>query len=256
MRYVDPMPPEVNAPQSWVLLHGTPLGPDVWDRVRTGLPGTVVAPDLNSLMPSGNTPTAGAGLHRHLATAVLRQVPDDEVVVVGHSLGGQVALEMALLAPHRIRRLILVCTRDIPVPGFRDAAQALRAGDPVDVDAGIRRWFTPAEIDADGPVVRYARERLKTVAPLDYARTLDALSSYHRRDAIGGISIDCTLICGALDAGCTPAVMTALAGDLPSSTLHIVDQWAHMSPFVNAGDLAHRLRAACGPVPRRRCAGR
>lgn len=100
--------------------------------------------------PDLNRPQAGGLLQQHVAAAVLNDEPDDApLIVVGHSLGGQVAMEMALLAPHRIRRLILVCTRDIPVPEFHAAARALRAGAALDVEATIARWFTTAEI-ADG----------------------------------------------------------------------------------------------------------
>jgi pimeloyl-ACP methyl ester carboxylesterase len=141
----------------WMLLHGTPLDPSVWDEVRAHLPVTSIAPDLNREF-------ADTGLlQQQLAAAVLAEDPDGPLVVVGHSLGGQVALEMALLAPHRIDRLILVCTRDVPVPEFTAAARALRDGAGIDVEAGIQRWFTATEIADDGPVVRATRRRLGTV---------------------------------------------------------------------------------------------
>ncbi|WP_344792907.1 hypothetical protein [Mycolicibacterium pallens] len=38
--------------------------------------------------------------------------------------------------------------------------------------------------------------------------------------------------------------MSMLAADLPGSGLQIVDDWAHMSPFIDPPDFARRLLAA------------
>ncbi|MCV7178171.1 alpha/beta fold hydrolase [Mycolicibacterium sphagni] len=219
----------------WMLLHGTPLDPSVWDAVRGHLPLASIAPDLNREFVSGGL------LQQQLAAAVLADEPDGPLVVVGHSLGGQVALEMALLAPHRIERLILVCTRDGPAPEFAGAAKALRDGAGIDVEAGIRRWFTAAEIADDGPVVRDTRRRLSAVSPLAYATTLEALASYDRRAHVASVQAPAVALCGRFDLACTPEVMTTLAGDLPHGRLRVVDEWAHMSPFVDPAGFARLL---------------
>ena len=230
------------SPQRWVLLHGAPLNPSAWDGVRAHLDAEVLAPDI-----SRHVAHASSSLWQtELATMVLSDITGDDLVLVGHSLGGQVAMEMALLAPQRIRQLVLVCTRDTPVPGFRDVANRLLMGAPVDVDAGLQRWFTPAELSARGTVVRYAEAQLEGTATATYAAALDALSRYERREQVGAISVPAQLICGRLDQGCTPAVMETLASDLPHSALHIVDSWAHMSPFVHPVAFAELLTRLSG----------
>ena len=76
--------------------------------------------------------------------------------VVGHSFGGQVALDLALLAPARVRALTLICSRDTPFPAFAATAAALRRGDPVDPDAALGRC-SRRRTPRHSPVVRYAR---------------------------------------------------------------------------------------------------
>lgn len=226
----------------WVLLHGAPLNPTVWDDVRALLHAPTITPDLNRPFPA-------ATLQRDLAAALLDQIADDDLTVVGHSLGGQVAIELALRAPERIRHLILACTRATPIESFGETAQAMRSGEPVDIEAGVRRWFTETEVDDAGPVVRYVRQRLEYVDPLHYAYTLDALVRYDRREALQDITVDTTVICGGEDPIASPVVMANITEALPHARLHIIDEWAHMSPFVHADRFAELLSAASRPSP-------
>jgi pimeloyl-ACP methyl ester carboxylesterase len=192
----------------WLLLHGVPLSLGIWDDVRRHLAGDTVAPDLNEAI--GSVPRDGL-LQQQVAAKISADMSEGDLAVVGHSFGGQVALELALAAPQRLRRLIIVCSRHTPFPAFELGARAVRAGEPVDIDAGMRRWFTPAELAADGPAVRYARRRV--------ARAAAAVVS-------------------------PPAVMAELAVALPAAVLEVVDDWAHMSPFANPAAFAARLTAA------------
>lgn len=80
----------------WLLLHGTPLNPAVWTDVATHLPGTVWAPDV--------TPAAGTQRpQRQLADSVIAQASrtGGRWRVVGHSFGGQIALEIGSRSSHR-----------------------------------------------------------------------------------------------------------------------------------------------------------
>lgn len=138
------MPGEV-----WLLLHGTPLTSAVWDGVRPTLDaeGPVIAP----LLP---TPSGTAGAQSEIAPKVLAVIdgPAKPFHLVGHSFGGQVALEVAILAPQRLASLTILCSRASPFPALSASAALLRAGDSLDVDTSLRRWFLPAELAADGAV--------------------------------------------------------------------------------------------------------
>ena len=223
-----------------LLLHGTPLSPQVWDGVRAALSVPTIAPDLNEM----SEPTRGC-LQTEVAARVLAGLPDDEdeMVVVGHSFGGQVAIELALLAPERLARLVLVCTRHTPFPAFADGARAVRAYRPVDIGAGMRRWFTVRELAAGGPVVEYAHRQLRTAPRAPWAAALDAVATYDRSSAVGRIAVPASLFAGGLDEVATPAVMEQLAAALPQGGLEVVPAWAHMSPFADPAAFAGRLTA-------------
>ena len=66
----------------------------------------------------------------------------------GLSIGGMVGQWLAINAPERIDRLILLCTAAYlpPASAWRERAAAVRAAGTPEVvaDAVIGRWFTPA----------------------------------------------------------------------------------------------------------------
>jgi pimeloyl-ACP methyl ester carboxylesterase len=224
----------------WLLLHGTPLTPEVWDGVAGYLaPSTpVTCPDITPASEASDVPAA-------LAARVAAEVAElpGRLHVVGHSFGGQVALDLALLAPQRVATLTLVCTRDTPFPPFAAAAAGLRDGAPVDAGAALGRWFTPAELDQGGPVVSYARRCLEQADRGSWAAALDAIARYDRADRTGPIQAPATLIAAELDQVSTPEAMSAMAGRLPRATLQVLPGAAHMSPFTDPAALAALISA-------------
>jgi len=216
----------------WLLLHGTPLSPEVWDDVRSHLTGDAAVPDLDSLIP------AAGPVQEQVAAAVLAGLPDGGLVVVGHSFGGQVAIELALHAPHRLTRLIIVCSRHTPFPAFALGARSVRNGEPVDIDAGLKRWFTPHELAADPPVISYLRQRLATAPRGPWAAELDAVAHYDRSAEVRRIATPTRLFAAGHDDVAPPQVMAQLAETLPDARLEVVTAWAHMSPFADPAGFA------------------
>jgi pimeloyl-ACP methyl ester carboxylesterase len=233
----------------WLLLHGTPLSPEVWDGVREYLPADTWAPDLNALIDRAAPGRLQTRLQTDVAASLLSMLPGGELVVVGHSFGGQVALDVALLAPERVARLVIVCTRHTPFPAFADGARAVRDGRRVDIDGGLRRWFTAEELAAGGPVVDYVRSQLNTAARGPWAASLDAIATYDRSSEVGRIGAPVSLLAAGHDEVATPAVNAELESALPHAHLRVIAPWAHMSPFVDPAAFATRLTAVVQPLP-------
>jgi pimeloyl-ACP methyl ester carboxylesterase len=228
--------------ERWLLLHGTPLTPSVWTDIAAHLQptGAVRCPWVTP----GNTSEAQLDVARRLRDD-LHDVTGD-VHVVGHSFGGQVALELALAMPQRVRSLTILCSRDTPFPAFAAAAQAVPGFGPADLDAVLSRWFRPADLAADGPLVRYARRCLITADRALWATALRAIASYDRSHLTPTIDVPVTLIAAELDQVSTPAAMTAMAGRLSHARLHVLPDAAHMSPFLHPEALAHMIAEGRG----------
>jgi pimeloyl-ACP methyl ester carboxylesterase len=95
-----------------LLIHGHTMDRRIWDPVMPGLRATdlrVLRPDLRGHGLSAR-PDFGYHVSHHASdmVAVLEDAGIDSATVVGYSIGGGVALEMALTSPGRVRGLVLM----------------------------------------------------------------------------------------------------------------------------------------------------
>lgn len=95
-----------------VFLSGTMGDHTQWDVLVPQLRGVrAITPDNRDIGQS--SPATRAYTVRDMAgdaLALLDHLALDRAAIVGHSLGGKVAQELALLAPDRVERLVLVCS--------------------------------------------------------------------------------------------------------------------------------------------------
>jgi pimeloyl-ACP methyl ester carboxylesterase len=109
-----------------LLLHGITNSSETWQRAASLLCErfTVIAPDLlghgDSATPSGDY---SLGAHASGARDVANALGCERVTVVGHSLGGGIAMQFAYQFPERTERLVLVSSGGLG----RDVHMLLRA---------------------------------------------------------------------------------------------------------------------------------
>jgi len=94
-----------------LLIHGITSDSNVWERVTPGLARkcTVIAPDLAGHGESHRgRGDYSLGAHATTLRDLLMTLGDTRVTVVGHSLGGGVAMQFAYQFPEMCERLVLV----------------------------------------------------------------------------------------------------------------------------------------------------
>lgn len=103
------------SPTVIVLIHGGQVGAWVWDSVRSRLKAPSVAVNLPGHGGKGGN-LKGLRVSQ-CVDAVLSEIPSSgRIILVGHSLGGAVALAVASRISDRIARLVLIAAM-VPNPG-------------------------------------------------------------------------------------------------------------------------------------------
>lgn len=204
---------------------------------------------------SGLGPDPGASslpLFARDLDAVMERARVGPAVLIGHSMGVQVALEMALRYPARVRALVLMCgasgrvldtfkrtdlgRRLLPYLGhtartWRDLlARTVRAVLPTGLTYLLA---VAAEVKGDRVRQRDLMPYLEHFArmPLDlFAATLTDAAERTSEAWLGRLDVP-TLVLAAEDDGFTPVELSReLAARLPQATLEVVADASHLGP--------------------------
>jgi len=99
-----------DGPVTVVAIHGISASHRAWSAVAEHLDGiTLVAPDLRGRGASEGVPGPfGMAAHARDVVSVIDHIAQERVVVVGHSMGGYVVLELAAKLPDRVSAVVLV----------------------------------------------------------------------------------------------------------------------------------------------------
>lgn len=168
------------------------------------------------------------------------------LTVIGHSMGGRVALEVVAQAPERVQRLVLLDTGasrpdDREVAGRkRLVALAERQG----MTAVAREWLPPmlAVGHRDDPdLVAGITSMLERCTPEIFARQQGALIERPDRTALlPSIACPTLIATGSEDGFAPPARHEAMAAAIPGSSVRIIVGSGHMLP-VEAPDAVTAL---------------
>jgi len=197
-----------------------------------------------------------------MAAAVLAQAPP-QFVLVGHSLGGRVALEIMRTAAARVSALALLNTgyqpRAAGAAGDSEARErqallerAAAAGMRAMGREWLERMVHPARL-ADRVLIEAILAMIERCPPQVFAAQIRAL--LNRPDAtavLTAIRCPTLLLCGREDRWSPPARHEAMAHLIGDSRLAVIEQCAHMSPMERPAEvgaqLSQWLTASLGPA--------
>ena len=231
-----------------VLLHGWSLNLGVWERVTRHLAAhfRVIAIDLpghgrSDWDPKAASPAAQAWrVHETLAPLTERYM------LLGWSLGGQVAIDLAAALPSGVERLALVATtpRFLAAPGWRCGTPRpllSRLIHRLHVEGGRAvRDFLTLQVRGSAPATASRVLAMLTEAVHTHgAAQLDALVSglarlrdSDLRRALPQLSMPALVIAGQRDRVIRPAASRALAAALPQASYVEIVGAAH-APFLS-----------------------
>jgi 3-oxoadipate enol-lactonase len=209
-----------------LFLHPIGLDHQVWSAVLPAGARTLDFPGHGSEPPVDKVSIA------RLADHVLSHITEP-VALVGLSLGGTVALQVALRAPGLVTSLLVACcVAASPNPkGQRERANAFRKGMQHVVEGTLARWFTKEALATPGhPGVVYARNRLLQDDAEVVASYWEAMANNTAEPNLSTLRMPTTFIAGTHDGGATPDLMDQMVKLVPGSVLEVIDG-PHMLPL-------------------------
>ncbi len=210
-----------------VLLHGAGGHHLYWPPQVRRLPGQrIIALDL-----PGHGKSAGTGYHtiEHYAAGVadfLRSIGASAAILVGHSMGGAIALQMALEHPRHVLGLCLVGTG----AKLRVAPALLEASaDPERFHEAIALIRALSFAPQSSPRLQeMASARMTEIRPSVLHGDLLACNAFDVTRRLGQVAVPTLVICGGEDKMTPPWYSELLKRHITGSTLELVPDAGHM----------------------------
>jgi pimeloyl-ACP methyl ester carboxylesterase len=199
-----------------------------------------IAPDTPGF---GQSRYDGAGwsfrrMAAHMA-ALLEELGAGPAHVVGLSMGGVIAQQLALDFPHLVCKLVLVSTFSFLQPDnlsgwiyfMRRALLVSTLGLPAQARLVARRVF-PAEEHA--PLRDMLVDTISRADPRAYRRAMLSLGTFDSRKRLREIRQPSLVVTGAVDTTVLPVRQKMLAQSIPGAAHQVIQQAGHAVPVDQA----------------------
>lgn len=228
-----------------LFLHGGGVSGWLWGPVLAQLSGEVRAlvPDLPG---HGQSATHPYRSHREtlgeLLTLIRRAAPGG-VVVVGFSLGAQLAVLLASAAPELVRSAVLISGEAIPAPLPRTTLAALRASAPL---ARVE-WFARAQARQLGVPTEFLPDYVRdsrAITPDTLISAVGANIRFTPPPAWSEYGGEVTVLVGSRERRLMLDSARLLAGDRFERRVTVVPGAGHDLPFSRVEVVANAVRTA------------
>jgi len=165
--------------------------------------------------------------------ALLDTLGVERAHVGGLSLGGMVAMWIAINAPERVDRLALLCTSAKlgPPSMWQERATAVREAGATSViaDAVVERWLTPPYARAHPDLVASLRAMVASTDPAGYAACCGAIERMDLLADLPRIAAPTLVLAAREDPATPPEHAEAIATRIDGARLEVLDDAAHLA---------------------------
>lgn len=207
-----------------------------WDMPGYGESPTISPYDFDGLADALAALLDAQGLHK--------------AVLVGHSLGGMVALQMWARHPERVAGLVLAASSPAFGHGSGDFQQAFIAQRLAPLEAGrsmqdVAVGLIPTMVAPGykGPGLAQAQACMGSITPAAYKAALGALVRFEQRATLPTISVPTLCIAGEHDRTAAPSVVQRMADKIPNAQCLCLPGVGHLLPFEQAHTFADTVLA-------------
>jgi pimeloyl-ACP methyl ester carboxylesterase len=201
--------------------------------------------------------------HAHDLDAVRKAIGDPDVVLFGHSMGCQVALEAYRLRPEKVRGLVLACgssgrithtfkgtnvlAQYLPrvierVDAHPDIARAIWSRVPPEI--ALRLALLTGEVDSaaidPADLLPYMKHMVVMELPM-FLRMLRSAGDHSAQDLLPSVDVPVLVIAGDRDSFTPPRYAEEMAAALPKGELLMVPGATHVVPIERKELVSERI---------------
>ncbi|MGQ3673956.1 alpha/beta fold hydrolase [Xanthobacter sp. TB0139] len=224
-----------------MLLHALGLDWRMWSRVIPLLTPhfRVIAYDLRGFGGAAFAPQVCNLAHYAQDVAdVMDRLALPQAHIAGLSLGGSIALELALQEAGRVQGLTVIAATAWSFPAFEERARFAEAmGMEAQVIPSLTRWFRASDLALNGWPVRYARNCVRRASVPDWSAAWRTLAGISLDDRLAGITLPMGLIAGECDQSTPPELMKRLTEGAHRS-FEVIGDAPHMIALTHSEQLA------------------
>ncbi|MEN9483906.1 MAG: hypothetical protein RJB37_1786 [Pseudomonadota bacterium] len=238
-----------------LLIHGSGPGVSAWANWRLVMPvlaqqRRVIAPDMVGFgytdRPAGTAYIMDTWVQQALDLLDALDVP--QVDLIGNSFGGALSLALAIRAPQRVRRLVLMGSVGVPfeitpgldaVWGYEPSFETMRG--LLDIFAYSRALVTDelAELRYQASIRPGFQESFSAMFPAPRQRWVDAMASPEA--AIRSLPHETLVIHGREDQVIPLSNSLTLADWIPNSQLHVFGHCGHWTQIEHSARFAQLI---------------
>ena len=230
--------------QTVLLIHGNTASSLWWERVMEHLPGDVclLAPDLRGCGDSDKPapPWSIADLAEDVYQFT-QAMGVQRCFVVGHSLGGGVAMQLAVAHPELVERLVLINSapaEGLVTPPERYAQLEVAVKMPEVLKAALAMMMPTAPQDEFYHTVMEESVKKSAGALIPNGRALDVMNLVEQ---VAGLRAPTLIIYGQKDGLVTLDMMERTRDRIPGAQLELWPEVGHSAPVEAPERLAKRL---------------
>ena len=240
---------EVRGTTPIVLVHGVGLDQNIWRAILGDFSGRSTL--TYDLLGHGDTdnPLGEQSFKPFVdqLKALLEELQVAEIVLVGFSLGGQVAKHFMAAYPDVVSGLVLISTTYKRTRSEREA-MSLRVRQAISGDwqgleaAALQRWFNPEFLSANPVVEEEISARLCSNDPASFLESYQLLSNAedHYMD-YASLSVPALVITGDGDPGSTPRMAAEMAQAMPNARVKIIQGAKHLGIIEHHGQFSDEI---------------
>jgi len=226
-------------PPPMLLIHGAGGSHLLWPAALRRMAGlSVLALDLPGHGRSAGTACGTIAEYAQAVAAFIRAMAIAPVVIVGHSMGGAIGLELALECADCVAGLVLIAA-GAHMPITPTLLNRLKQDFEGALELIARTAWAP---DANPALIRLGSTTLRATGPAVLHADFSACQRFDPADRLREISQPCLIVAGQLDQIVPPSQASLLAGQIAGSRHAVIEGAGHMLTLERPQAVAQAIR--------------